>query len=99
MKKRFGILLLALVLLSGLALAHEGEDEYDLNPHDSYPLNHWEIVGYGTAAFLILVVLMMILGKNLHQTGKKVLFFLVCAVCALVTLYLILTTLHLNITS
>jgi hypothetical protein len=100
MKKRFGIFLLVSVLLSAISFAHGGwEDEYNLNPHDVYPLNHWEVVGYGAGAFLLLVLVMMATGKHLHQAGKKVLFTSTCILCALVTLYLILTTIHLNATS
>ena len=101
MKKRFVVFSLFLFLVFAItSIAHEGEtDEYNLDAHSQYPLSSWEAVNYGSIILILTVLIMMIFQNKLNEPAKKFLFCSLCAVCTLVTLYLIITTLHLNITS
>lgn len=99
MKKRLYVFLFVFILLSSFVFAHGDEKEYDLNAQDQYLLSSWEAVIYGSAVFIFLILIIIIFHKSMKESMKKFLFCSLCAVCTLVTLYLVITTLHLNITS
>ncbi len=101
MKKRYIFLwLVILILTSSVIFSHEGEeDEFDLDHSKLYPLTQLQAVGYGSLAFGILIFIILLFNKNMNEAGKKTIFFLLIIVASVVTLYLIVTTLHLNIIS
>ena len=101
MKKRYVFFLLVLLALLSISAvyAHESTESYNLNPQDNYPIKPWTIVGYGTLAFGILVAIMVLFYKKMDNNTKKIVYFLVAVVSVLVTLYLIIITLHININS
>jgi len=100
MKKRLAFfLLLAFMLSVGYALSHEEEEEYDLSHSDLYPVDQLTAVMYGSSALGLLFIAIFLFHKQMSELTKKVSYFLVAAIALLVTLYLVLTTLHLNINS
>ena len=101
MKKRFVIFFLFVLLIISLqiAVAHEGEEYADLNHSAIFPITQMASVGYGSAAFGILIFAIILFGKNMGNKSKKIMFMLIVAVAASVTIYLIFTTLYLNLHS
>lgn len=100
MKKRFLLFLLAIFLLSlSIAFSHEEEETYMLDHSELYPISQLQAAGYGSLAFGILALAIILFHKKMNDAAKKIMYILVVAVIAIVTLYLILTTLHLNVTS
>lgn len=101
MKKRLLVFLFILsILLFPIVLSHGAEeDEFVLDHSKLYPINQLEAVGYGSLIFGILILIIVIFHKKMNNTIKKNSYFLVVAVSLLVTLYLVITTLHLNIIS
>jgi len=103
MEKRSIILLLfAVFLVSAYSVfSHEGEDEEDfmLDHSSLYPITQLQAFGYGSLIFGILIAIIILFNKKMNESAKKVVYFLIAAVVSVVTLYLILTTLHLNIIS
>ncbi|HLG23397.1 MAG TPA: hypothetical protein VI564_00540 [Candidatus Nanoarchaeia archaeon] len=102
MKKRslvaFAIVLA--ILLPSFAHAHEeNENEYQLSSDELYPVGQLEMAGYGSIAFGALIVIILLFHKKMKNNVKKVVFYLVAIVSIFVTVYLIITTLHLNIIS
>src|SRR3989344_8074082 len=101
-KKRLSIILLitAFIIASVLILAHEGEeDEFNVEPSARYPLTQLQAVSYGSIIFFILIVIILLFRKKLNERAKKAFYLLILLNTLIVTLYLISTTLHLNITS
>ena len=101
MKKRLMVLLfiLLLVISSYYVIAHEEDEQFALNQSQLYPISQLAFVGYGSLAFTILVVIMLLFHKTMSEQSKKLVFYLVIALVLTVTGYLVITTLHLNITS
>ena len=101
MKKRLIVLCVALLLILNAAwvLSHEEGTDYKLNPSDIYPISTWQMVGYGSAVFTFFILIMFFFHKQMAEGAKKLLFYLVVATCAIVTLYIVVTTLHLNLIS
>lgn len=101
MKKRFLLLLFLMLILSiNFAFSHEGEeDEFILDHSGLYPISQLQAVGYGSLAFGTLIVLILLFHKKMNDMAKKIMYSLVLIVTALVTLYLVTTTLHLNVIS
>lgn len=100
MKKRFLLFLLIVFLLSaGNAFSHEEEGDYMLDHSELYPISQLQAAGYGSLAFGILALAIILFHKKMNDAAKKIMYFLVVINIAVVTLYLILTTLHLNVTS
>lgn len=101
MKKRFLVFLLLLSILSMyIVFSHEGEeDEFALDHSGLYPLSQLSAVGYGSVAFGALIVIILLFHKIMNDYVKKIVYFLIITITSLVTIYLVLTTLHLNIIS
>ncbi|MBI2659409.1 hypothetical protein HYX05_04915 [Candidatus Woesearchaeota archaeon] len=101
MKKGIFVFLLLLSILSAyLVFSHEGEeDEYALDHSELYPLSQLTAAGYGSLAFGILIVIILLFHKTMKNEAKKIVYFLIISVVFLVTIYLVLTTLHLNLVS
>ena len=81
------------------AFSHEDEEQFDLDHSDIYPISQLSAVGYGSLVFGVLIAIIIFFGKIMNNAVKKIVYFLVIVVASLVTLYLVLTTLHLNIIS
>ncbi len=100
MKKSLWVfLLLTFIILSMQTFSHEEEDEFMLDHSELYPLTQLDAVGYGSLAFGVLVLIILIFHKKMADNAKKITYMLVAIVVGTVTIYLITTTLHLNITS
>ena len=101
MKKRclFLLFLILLFLFAYVAYSHEGEEDFGMVNSELYPLSQLAVVGYGSIAFGILIVIILFFNKAMNETIKKSVYILLVVFVGLVTLYLILTTLHLNIIS
>ena len=103
MKKRFAFFLLLLplfIIFSIYVFAHQGEEEDFMLDHSSlYPFTQLQAVEYGSLIFGILIVIIVLYYKKMNDTTKKIVFYLLVVVTALTTLYLVVTTLHLNIIS
>jgi len=99
-KKRFLVsALLILVISLYTAYSHEEEQEYDLEPNNIYPIGTWTVIGYGSLIFAILILIIVLFHKRMNETAKKITYFFIVGVTSVVTIYLIATTLHLNIIS
>lgn len=98
MKKRFVFLLLVLILLS-LPIVFSNEDDSDMANPSPFKFTQLSVVGYGSIAFIILIVIIILFQNKMNNLTKKMVYFLIAAVTLLVTLYITITTLHLNITS
>jgi len=100
MKKRFLCLsFIIIVLFAFNVLSHEAEEDFMLNHSELYPMTQLQAVGYGSLAFIVLIIIILLFSKKMNELNKRVAYFLIIAVIGVVTLYLILTTLHLNIIS
>ena len=101
MKKRFLSLFFVMVFISiYISYSHEGEeDEFMLDHSRLYPITQLEVVGYGSLIFGILILMIILSHKKINNVIKKSSYFLIVAVSLLVTFYLIITTLHLNMIS
>lgn len=99
MKKRFCIfILLILFLLSAYpVISHQGEEDYSvLSP---FPYTQLQAVYYGLIAMGILVAAILLYHKKMNDMAKKTAYLLVVLAAGSVTLYLVATTLYLNINS
>ena len=100
MKKGFLVLILVLSLLSIYnAFSHENEELFDLDHSKLYPLSQLAVVGYGSLIFGILIIIILLFHKIMNDAVKKIVYLLIIIITSLVTIYLVLTTLHLNIIS
>ncbi|MBS3105004.1 hypothetical protein J4234_01995 [Candidatus Woesearchaeota archaeon] len=101
MKKRFLVFLLLLSILSAyIVFSHEGEeDEFALDHSGLYPIRQLSAFGYGSLIFSILIIIILLFHKIMNDAAKKIIYFLIVITASLVTIYLVLTTLHLNIIS
>ena len=90
---------IAIILLAAISYAHGDETEYNLDYNGVYPISQWSIVGYGIAALGILVAVMVMFHKKMSEITKKIVYWLVAGVAILVTVYMIIVTLHLNVIS
>jgi len=101
MKKRLLFFLLILLVVSFIpyVFSHEEEEDYPLNPTEIYPFSQLAFVGYGSLVFGVLIVIILLFHKKMDAAVKKVAYILIVAVTGGVTIYLIFTTLHLNIIS
>jgi len=98
MKKRLLLLLLAFTILSAcFVFSHEAQEE--VKSSSIYDLSQFAVVGYGSLAFGILIVLILLYNKKMNETAKKMVYILLVILVASVTLYIIVATLHLNIIS
>ncbi|MBI3035340.1 hypothetical protein HYY71_03380 [Candidatus Woesearchaeota archaeon] len=101
MGKRFLLFLAIFLVLSfNNVFSHEGEeDEFMLDHSGLYPISQLQAAGYGSLIFGILILIIIMFHKKMNEAAKKIVYFLVILAAAFVTIYLILTTLHLNIIS
>lgn len=102
MKKRLLIfsLLLPLILSAYAVFSHEGgEDEFVLGHSSLYPLSQLSAFGYGSLIFGILIAIIIFFNKKMNETAKKIAYCMIVAIASFVTIYLVLTTIHLNIIS
>jgi len=98
MKKGSVLFLLVIVLLlnAGFVLAHEAEEDYGTVISAFYPFSTWAVTVYGSLAFGVLLIAIILFSKQMKNSAKKIVYFLVVIVVGFVTLYLVITTLHLN---
>ena len=100
MKKRLLVLSSMLVILSAYtAIAHFGEENFNFNQSGVYPITQTQAVGYGIALFGALMLIVLFFGGKMSEVTKKTVFLSITGVVSLVTLYLVLTTIHMNIVS
>ena len=101
MKKRLLILLFVImsVLYTYTVFSHEGEEDFMPDHSELYPITQSQAVGYGSLIFGFLIIIILILHKRMNEITKKIIYSLVAIVVSIVTIYLVLTTLHLNIIS
>ena len=101
MKKRalLSLFLIIFVILMPSTFAHEVEENFDLEHSGVFPLSQLTVVTYGSVIFGILIFIVLLFQKNMNDLAKKFMYLLVVIVVSLVTIYLILTTLQLNINS
>ena len=101
MKKRLLLLLSLMLILSiNFAFSHGGEeDKFMLDHSGLYPVTQLQAVGYGSLVFGVLIAVIILFHKKMRGMAKKIAYSLVLIVVALVTLYLVITTLHLNVIS
>ena len=99
MKKRFLIYLIFSILFVSVVFSHENEEEFNLDKSNIYPLSQLAVFGYGSLAFGILIFVILLFHKRMNGLTKKFVYSLVVIVTSLITVYFILTTLHLNIIS
>jgi len=94
------LFLILLVLSIHTVISHEGEDgQFILDHSKLYPITQLEAAGYGLLIFCILVVIIILSHKKMDELSKKMIYFLVIIVISVVTIYLVITTIHLNIIS
>ena len=101
MKKRIFLAALFFIILLSVnpAFSHEGEEDFMLDHSELYPISQLQAVGYGSIAFGILIAIIILLHKKMNDMAKKIMYFLVAITASLVTIYLVTTTLHLNLIS
>ena len=101
MKKRLNVFLLLgiLVLLIHPASAHETEQAYSSGSFGIYPISQMQAFAYGSLAFLAVVGVILLFHKKMKEPAKKLFYYILALICAVVTLYLALTTIHLNLIS
>ena len=99
MKKRILLLFIIIALSVPFAYSHEGEENFNLDNSSIYPIPQMQAAGYGLLAFSFVIVVIILMHKKMNELTKKVVYYFIVGICALVTLYLIITTLHLNIIS
>jgi len=99
-KKTIILLFVAsLVLLPYNIFSHEGEEEFMLDHSELYPITQLKAVVYGSLIFGVLIAAILLFHKKMSNINKKIVYFLIVTVSSLVTVYLVITTLHLNIIS
>ena len=101
MKKRLFACLLAIlfVLCTFTVFSHEEEENFALDHSELYPLSQLAAVGYGSIAFSILILVIISFHKVMNELTKKAVYILLAVLVSIVTIYLIVTTLHLNVIS
>ncbi len=101
MKKRLVVFLFFMLILTLYSVySHEEEnEEFMLDHSELYPITQLQAVGYGSLIFGILIVIILLFHKKMNDMTKKIVYFFVVIISAFVTIYLIITTLHLNIIS
>jgi len=98
MKKKLLVFLFILsILLSPIAFSHGAEeDEFVLDHSKLYPISQLQAAGYGALVFGILIIFILLFHKKMSQIVKRIVYYLLAATASLVTIYLVVTTLHLN---
>ena len=100
MKKRFLLnFLIFLILFTYPIFSHEVEKEFQLEHSEFYPISQLTLVSYGSIVFGILIFIILLFHKKMSNITKKIVYFLIVITASVITIYLIITTLHLNIIS
>ena len=100
MKKRILLLLSIIFILSaGYAFSHEEETDYMLDHDELYPISQMKAFGYGSLAFGVIAIIIVIFNKAMGENIKKLAYFAIVVLVVSVTLYLVIVTLHINFTS
>lgn len=102
MKNRYAVFLFLIlsVLSTYNAFSHGGEeDEFMLDHSKLYPISQLQAVGYGSLIFGILILIILLFHKKMNELIKKSVYILLVVLISVITLYLVTTTLHLNIIS
>ncbi len=97
MKKRSILLVLVFIISSSFVFSHVNSGNYNLNSWSLYPVSNWTVLGYGSLVFGLVIVYIVIFNKKMKDTQKRVFFYLLILISLSVTLYLVLTTVHLNL--
>ena len=101
MEKELIYLILIFVLLystQALSVGLEYKD-LDLTRSKLYPLSQISAVGYGLLIFVILIPIIILFSQKMNESTKKIVYILIFISVSLVTIYLVVTTLHLNFIS
>ncbi|MBI2658282.1 hypothetical protein HYX08_06350 [Candidatus Woesearchaeota archaeon] len=96
MKKSLVLFLILLILASFSIHSHEDRQDFDLDHSEMYPLSQLAVAGYGSMAFGALILIIVIFHKTMNEFIKKAVYMLLAMSVLLVTIYLVVTTLHLN---
>jgi len=100
MKRRTCIFLLLVLLLLHIdaSMAHEDDvnEEFMLDPSGLYPITQLEAVGYGSLVFGFLILIILLFHKKMGQSAKKIVYGTLVISVSAVTIYMIMTTIHLN---
>ena len=100
MKKWILLLLPITFLLSaGYAFSHEENADYMLGHDELYPISQMKAFGYGSFAFGAIAIAIILFNKAMSENIKKLIYIVIAVLVVSVTLYLIVVTLHLNMTS
>ena len=101
MKKRFCAFFFLLILLLFVfpVFSHETGENYNFENSGIYPITQLQAVYYGLAGFGILILLILLFQKRMDENTKTIVYLSVVAVIGIVTIYLIITTLNLNLIS
>jgi len=101
MKKRYFIVLFSLLLLLSIyqVYSHEEEESLMKQPSAYFPLSQLSAFGYGSLIFGILIVITLLFHKKMSEAAKRITFYLIVIVASLVTIYIALATLNLNLVS
>ena len=79
--------------------SHEEDKQLDLDHSGIYPLSQLAAVGYGSLIFGILIIVVLLFHKTMSSLVKKIAYFSIITIVSLVTIYIVLATLHSNIIS
>lgn len=101
MKKRALLFLFFIILILSIyaVYSHEEEENFDFGHSGIYPVSQSIVVIYGSAVFGILIFFILAFQGRMNEFSKKIAFILIVAAVSSVTIYLILATLQLNISS
>ena len=74
MKKRllFLLILFLLPLSTHYVFSHEGEEDFELDHSEMYPITQLEAVGYGSLIFGIMRVVKHSFHKRMNEITKKI---------------------------
>ena len=61
-----------------------------------YPISQLQAFGYGSAAFVAVILIILFLNSKMNDAIKKLVYSLLVAVVSVVTLYLAITTILLG---
>ena len=99
MKKRALLFLIISILLMPFIYPHETEENFDFEHSRIFPISQLTISIYGSIIFGIFIFIILMFHKKMNELTKKIMYISIVAVISLVTIYLILTTMQLNINS
>ncbi len=93
MKNR--VIFLALLILSAsLSFAHEEGTEKEI-----FPLKNSTAAWIGTASLALFLIIIFIFKNGLSNTNKKIIYSLLAVIVSMITVYFVVTTIHINVIS